>query len=443
MLVRDFIEDSLYNPQYGYFSKQVNIFNTREEPFNFNALRDSAEFQAKITERYTNYGIDPRHGPGRQIWHTPTELFKPYYSQAVAKCLVSEYLLKYFPYEDLVIYETGAGNGTLALDVLDYLQANYPEVYERTRYTIIEISSQLAKIQRKNLLSAHSCVKVVNQDVFRWRTKEPSPCFFLAMEVVDNFAHDLVRYDMKTLTPYQGMVQINQDSEFETIYAPIKDSLIHSYLAQLDHKPVMPRLLQSSPALRSIYTSLPFSSNLSAPEYIPTRLFQLLHILRGYFPRHRLLLTDFSSLPNAIEGQNGPVVQTRFQGTTVPCSTFMVKQGYFDIFFPTNFENLQGMYEHVLSKPPSYHDIAPSRNTPLSSNALTSRLGHEFFFSRMNRRAPLDGINSASGLPVGERPSSVYTHAEFLETYADIEKTRLQNGENPMLDYYENVKFLF
>ena len=30
---------------------------------------------------------------------------KPYYGRAIAKCLVSEYLLKYFPYEDFVIYE--------------------------------------------------------------------------------------------------------------------------------------------------------------------------------------------------------------------------------------------------------------------------------------------------------------------------------------------------
>lgn len=55
----------------------------------------------------------------------------------------------------------------------------------------------------------------------------------------------------------------------------------------------------------------------------------------------------------------------------------------------------------------------------------------------------MDGVASASGLPVGERKSSVFTHSEFLETYGELDQTRLQNGENPMVDFYKNVKFLF
>ena len=55
----------------------------------------------------------------------------------------------------------------------------------------------------------------------------------------------------------------------------------------------------------------------------------------------------------------------------------------------------------------------------------------------------MDGVPSSSGLPVGERKSQVYTHAEFMETYADLKKTQLRNGENPLLDTYKNVKFLF
>ncbi|KAF9446209.1 hypothetical protein P691DRAFT_674095, partial [Macrolepiota fuliginosa MF-IS2] len=48
------------------------------------------------------------------------------------------------------------------------------------------------------------------------------------------------------------------------------------------------------------------------------------------------------------------------------------------------------------------------------------------------------------GLPVGERKSSnVFTHAEFTETYADLNQTTLHNGENLMFDFYKNVKFLF
>lgn len=74
MLVRDFIEDSLYNPNYGYFPKQVNIF-TATRPIDFRLMRNTAEFQEEVAKRYASYGLDEA-GPGRQIWHTPTELFK-------------------------------------------------------------------------------------------------------------------------------------------------------------------------------------------------------------------------------------------------------------------------------------------------------------------------------------------------------------------------------
>ena len=93
-------------------------------------------------------------------------------------------MLKYFPYEDFLIYEMGAGNGTLALNVLDFLAQEYPEVYERTQYRIIEISKSLAEVQRQQVASKHSCVEIVNKSVFDWDRHEPAPCFFLALEVV-------------------------------------------------------------------------------------------------------------------------------------------------------------------------------------------------------------------------------------------------------------------
>lgn len=97
---------------------------------------------------------------------------------------MSEYLLKYFPYEDFVIYEIGAGNGTLALDILDYLREDYPDVYERTQYNIVEISDNLAKLQKEKLNTAHPCVTVHHKSIFRWDQLEPAPCYFLAMEVI-------------------------------------------------------------------------------------------------------------------------------------------------------------------------------------------------------------------------------------------------------------------
>ena len=76
MLARDFIEDSLYNPNYGYFPKQATIFDTQDSNLDFALLRDSVEFQEEVGRKYAAYGADRHDGPGRQLWHTPTELFK-------------------------------------------------------------------------------------------------------------------------------------------------------------------------------------------------------------------------------------------------------------------------------------------------------------------------------------------------------------------------------
>ncbi|KAJ6614175.1 S-adenosyl-L-methionine-dependent methyltransferase [Mycena sp. CBHHK59/15] len=403
MLVRDFIEDSLYNPHYGYFPKQAVIFDTQHTTFDFESLRDSVEFQEEVSSRYAEYGADQHQGPGRQIWHTPTELFKPWYGIAMAKCLVSEYLLKYFPYEDFIIYEIGAGNGTLAMNILDYLRSNHPEVYDRTRYHIIEISESLVELQRKKLASVHPCVKVVHKSIFRWRTKEPAPCFIVAMEVIDNFAHDMIRYDLRTLEPLQAFVTIDDRGDFDMIYTPVTDPLISSFLklrTRLAHPPAIPRLLRAAPALLRAYTTLPFAPNLSTAEYIPTRLLSLLRTLRNHFPRHRLLLSDFSSIPDTIPGRNAPVVQTRFQNITVPCTTLLVAHGFFDIFFPTDFTRLRDMYEHILAQPPET-EAGGARMTPLTGNAGALTLGADYFSSYhpSNRRRPIDGVTSASGLP--------------------------------------------
>ena len=237
-------------------------------------------------------------------------------------------------------------------------------------------------------------------------------------------------------------------------YTSITDPLIKAFLklrTRMSHPLPVSKLLRSSSILRKLYRSLPFAANMSTPEYIPTRMLSLLRTLRNHFPRHRLLLSDFSSLPDAIPGINAPVVQTRYQKTTIPTSTLLVRPGSFDIFFPTNFEQLRDMYEYTISRPPtlshsSSDEFLPLRSTPLTSHSLSLSLGANYFSShhaKTNRRSPLDGVASASGLPVGERKSSVFTHEEFMQTYADLDRTRLRNGENPMVEFYKNVKFLF
>lgn len=228
----------------------------------------------------------------------------------------------------------GAGRGTLMLNILDYIREVEPSVYDRTQYRIIEISPALAHLQESRLLEAAAAqrghagkVEIVNRSVFDWRERVPSPCFFLAMEVFDNFAHDALRYDLRTEEPLQGVVMVDGRGDFHEFYEPVLDPLAARYLRVRDAATGGRYRLPypASRAARRLRAQLlPFSPNLSQPEYIPTRLLQFFDILEKYFPAHRLLTSDFHTLPDATKGLNSPVVQTRFERRMVPVTTPLV-----------------------------------------------------------------------------------------------------------------------
>ena len=328
--------DSLYNPNYGYFPQNVTIFDAGA-PFDFTAMNSEHDFYAQLGQRYTAFedALDAdTPNDTRQLWHTPTELFRPHYGEAIARCLVENYLLTHHPYHDLVIYETGAGNGTLMLNILDHIRDAYPDVYARTRFKIVEISPVLAAQQRARLAAAgavehgHAArVEIIERSIFDWDVYVPEPCWFLALEVVDNFAHDSVRYNPVTERPHQGVVLIDAQNEFYEFYVPDMDPVAKRFLhlrnAACEQWPAG-HPLRGSPSLRRLRARLPMAPNLTVPEYLPTRLMQFFESLRRYFPMHRLLISDFHELPNTIAGMNAPIVQTRYRRRTVPVTTPLV-----------------------------------------------------------------------------------------------------------------------
>lgn len=398
MLTREFIDDSLYNPHYGYFSKHATIF-TPGEPFDFNNIEDGPAFQSLLGQRYIEFEdkldeIQPDES--RQLWHTPTELFRPYYGESIARYLVSNYKLTLYPYHDLIIYEMGAGNGTMMLNILNFIRDTDYEVYQRTKYKIIEISSSLADIQMKNLMDTletaghRDRVEIVNKSIFDWDTYVHSPCFFLALEVFDNFSHDTIRYDWRTGLPQQGGVLIDTDGEFHEYYNTKLDPVAARFLRvrQAAARRPFPSPL-GHPYLRGLRAMSPFRGDYTLPEYIPTRMMEFFDVLNQYFPAHRLVASDFNVLPDAVPGINAPVVQTRYKRKTVTVSTPFVHQGYFDIFFPTDFNVFEDVYR-----------------------AVTGKL------------------------------TQVTSHEDFMNRWAYIEDTETRNGENPLLFWYKNANML-
>lgn len=471
MLVLGFIEDLLYNPNYGYFSKEVEIFHS-EKPFDYNNIENIDAFLDNWQKAYAKYDeTKPRVnqfnqftelaaqskttsaqslkfvkraleverqdqqvvklGAGRskrslQLWHTPTELFNPYYGEALARYLLYNYKTNgAYPYEDLVIYEMGAGNGTLMCNILNYIKRTAPDIYARTQYRIIEISSQLAEKQLthalKNKLVGQGLdaqkLSIENISIFDWKKVIEQPCFFIALEVFDNFAHDLVRYDNETGEPYEGQVLVDEHGDFYEFYTPqlsyYTNALLNlrenSSLSQLRatntwrgrldttalmipfvNKDHIHPLAMSSTMLGWKNSLMPFKDNLTPGEFVPTRLLRFFQILKHKFPRHSLICSDFNKLPNTIPGYyNAPVVQTVLQDRMIDVLTYMVMQGYFDIMFATDFGLAQNLYQEVCGK-----------------------------------------------------PAEIRSHKEFLSDWANTEETMTKQGENPMLDFYTNVLFM-
>lgn len=327
----------------------------------------------------------------RQLWHTPTEVFKPFYGEAIARYLVANYKLSLYPYNDLIIYEMGAGNGTLMRNILDWIEKEEPDVYQRTKYKVIEITPKLADLQREHTEAHPGAIEIINRSIFDWDVQVMDPVYFLALEVFDNFAHDMIRYDLKTGQPMQGLVLIDRTGEFFEFYTPHLDSLAERYLGlrKTAARSGLNNVNWQTRLKREVRQRLPFAPNLSEPEFIPTNMMVFFEMLRDKFPNHKLLASDFHKLPDAIEGINAPVVQTRYKRTTVPVSTLFVQQGYFDILFPSDFEVMEDMYQTITGK-------------------LTR----------------------------------VMTHEDFMRYWADIESTKTRTGENPLLSWYQNASII-
>ncbi|VEU21275.1 DEKNAAC102283 [Brettanomyces naardenensis] len=423
LLSADFIEDSLYNPTYGYFSREVVIFQP-DKPFNYQELKGRDDFMEHWLKAYEKYDKErvaslsqgtkggktkpmsagkitgqpntQLEKPSLQLWHTPTELFQPYYGEALAKYILVNYKLNQYPYNDLIIYEVGAGNGTLMLNILDFLEKNEPEVYKRTKYKIIEISSKLFNKQNSRLTRHLDKVEVINKSIFDWDTPVNEPCFFIALEVFDNFAHDVVRYDINTNRPYQGYVVIDEHNDFKEFYSPELDTWTAHFLnsRELSATPISSipeHPINQFSAVKKLKNAFdPLRNGLTDPEYVPTRLVKLFEILKAYFPNHQLLASDFSTLDKAIKGYNAPVVQTMYQDNMVNVDSYMCDQGYFDIMFPTDFNVINSLYTQIVGK-----------------------------------------------------ISNTCSHEDFLKVWGDVDATTTKSGENPMLELYSNASFIY
>ena len=131
---------------------------------------------------------------------TPVEIFKPYYAQALVKYMVDvlkgrNQMETFSASNPFSLTEVGGGNGSCAVGILDYLRDQYPELYEHTRYEIIDVSKPFHEMQRKVLANHASKVTLVNQNFFEYKGSSNAHGFFIGLEILDNMPHDKLVVD--------------------------------------------------------------------------------------------------------------------------------------------------------------------------------------------------------------------------------------------------------
>lgn len=393
-LVREFIQDCLYHNTDGYFNNHQHILYPIE----------AIQFKQLKNERHYWNHIQQLYGKSLSHWHTSSMLFRPWYGYALAK-----YIMKSFNDRNIDsfinIYEIGPGLGTLCLDILDYFSNHFPLHYGKIQYHMIETSKLLHEHQKQITSSSKHSSKIscYNQSIIddNLSISNESPCFILALELLDNLPQDKIKFESNSMTPLQGLVLTNENARYsmsELVYVeefePVSDYWINHTLFLMNelnyHHPST-----NSYSLDKFYYYLlsRINSELQNPyesEFIPTMIVKFLYNMKNHFPDHQLIISDFDYLPDAIPGHCSPVVQTYISNATIACSNYLLKRGLFDIFFPISFHLLSDLYSLIM--------------------------------------------NSNS--------STIMTQNHFMKQYADLGSTTTKSGFNPLLEEFKNVSMM-
>lgn len=384
MLVREYLNKVLYQAEKGYFSRSSPILRPDFAAVNFAELRGQADW-VKTRDRLL---VDASKEQKSGDWLTQSELFAPHFSNVLVDWAVKQGNLE--GSEGQVRFlEIGGGNGTNALHMLNHLRARYPRVYERSSFTVCEISSTLADVQERNLIPHKDRCRVVNRDFLKWNESDSGEQWvILAIEVLDNLPHDKLVYKPSSSTParVEDIVSFDVDTALsdwsqvlveewgvetsEPLQDPLAIQAAKFFVNQrLDHNPSLfswPSSYQEGwyRLNRFLTTATRRRYELdSNAVFVPSSMMEFLRTVDTHFANHLMLIADFAFLPfpsirdtqlnrwkpgTLLEGRNIPIVSGGEEDRKDDFPSYIVPNSNYDIFFQTNFENLSRAYSGMV-----------------------------------------------------------------------------------------------
>ncbi|EFC48299.1 hypothetical protein NAEGRDRAFT_78474 [Naegleria gruberi] len=346
----------------------------------------------------------------------------------------------------------GGGMGTCCRNILDYLETDYPEIYKNTEYHIIEISSQLHEQQK--IRCAHHVtngkLKLHHDSFMDWKQVEQDECHVIAMEVLDNCAHDKISIDADGNVKECHVFFDKGKNYYEEVYLDCRDELIIRYLTlagvietsntktkfspnftytslQDKTKGAFTKLIQSfsSKSTNGMRSLLMNSIGGDHVFYIPTVQLQIIEKLQQNFPKHHFICADFDYLGTDESGEsNRPLVQKKFK------------------FMKTS--NLLRKIREKRTLFLSPEDISSEDNFSIESHAFRSYLVPKgecdiFFATDFNiMQQVYSKVCQDQG---GLRGSLVMKSSQFMKEYAEYENFTTKSGYNPLLKDYTNFSF--
>jgi SAM-dependent MidA family methyltransferase len=154
----------------------------------------------------------------------------PFMGQMLASQF-AKYMTKLGASKPCTIAEWGSGTGKLALQILDELQLNYPDLYRIVSYEVIEVSPYHQQLQRDLLHTHMDKIRFIEADTW-WNDPPLQHAIVFSNELLDAFPIHLV--EKKNGQYHEVHVAYNQSSSlFVEVLQPIReDGELAAYITQ-------------------------------------------------------------------------------------------------------------------------------------------------------------------------------------------------------------------